>query len=157
MVVKNQLTIADQFNSKPSNREKSDNKILPYTAVCQRVSESRETVQSLFAIVQCFRSRLWSLKRESNTYIISQLNLLLSMHSYIYLSTLDLSVVDTEAPVLVILLLGAVHVHLDDERDDRGVDHGVSGGVGVTVQPTAAVSAEMTVSCLCRIWSRLCL
>ena len=85
------------------------------------------------------------------------MNLLLSMHSYIYLSTLDLSVVDTEAPVLVILLLGAVHVHLDDEGDDRGVDHGVSGGVGVTVQPTAAVSAEMTVSCLCRIWSRLCL
>ena len=85
------------------------------------------------------------------------MNLLLSMHSYIYLSTLDLSVVDTEAPVLVILLLGAVHVHLDDEGDDRGVDHGVRRRIGVTVQPTAAVSAEVTVCCLCRIWSRLCL
>ena len=73
-------------------------------------------MQSLFAIVQCFRSRLWSLNRESNT--VSQMNLLLSTHSYIYLSTLDLSVVDTEAPVLVILLLGAVHVHLEDEGDD---------------------------------------
>ena len=85
------------------------------------------------------------------------MNLLLSMHSYIYLSTLDLSVVDTEAPVLVILLLGAVHVHLDDEGDDRGVDHGVSGGVGVTVQSPTAVSPELIVSRVCGVRPRLCL
>ena len=64
MMVKNQLLSIEKEQGKVRQQESC----LMRPAVREFLSaEKLKTVKSLFAIVQCFRSRLWSLNRESNT------------------------------------------------------------------------------------------